>query len=46
MNTIIEDIEKQIKGLKARATKENVGVVSEIGDGIARIEGLSEVKAS
>src|SRR3990167_8994182 len=46
MNTIIEDIEKQIKGLKIKTSKQNVGVVSEIGDGIARIEGLSEVKAS
>ncbi len=43
---IIADIEKQIKGLQTKATKENVGTVTEVGDGIARIEGLSEVQSS
>lgn len=46
MNNIIEDIENQIRGLKISAQKQNVGVVSEIGDGVARIEGLSEVQYS
>lgn len=43
---IITDIEKQISGLKLKASKENVGVVTEVGDGIARIEGLSNVQSS
>ena len=46
MANLIEDIEKEIKGLKIKAQKENVGVVTEIGDGIARIQGLSDVQAS
>ncbi|MGI8889585.1 MAG: F0F1 ATP synthase subunit alpha [Chthoniobacterales bacterium] len=43
MSSILEDIETQIAGLKTSTTKSNVGVVREAGDGVARIEGLSEV---
>lgn len=46
MADIIEQIEDQLKDLKLRAKRENVGVVAEIGDGIARIEGLSDAKYS
>ena len=46
MSDVIANIEKQISGLKIKAAKENVGTVTEIGDGIARIEGLSDVQAS
>src|ERR1051326_7151497 len=45
MANIISDIEKEIKGLKLKATKQNVGIVTEIGDGVSRIEGLSDAKA-
>src|SRR5439155_6490599 len=43
MSSILEDIETQIAGLKTSTTKSNVGVVREAGDGVARIEGLSDV---
>src|ERR1700761_4956688 len=43
MSTILEDIETKIAGLKTSTTRTNVGVVRETGDGVARIEGLSEV---
>jgi F-type H+-transporting ATPase subunit alpha len=43
MSSILEEIETQIAGLKTSTTKSNVGVVREAGDGVARIEGLSEV---
>ncbi len=43
MSTILEEIEMQIAGLKTSTTKSNVGVVRETGDGVARIEGLSDV---
>ncbi len=46
MADFIAQIEKDIKNLKLTAEKQNVGVVSEVGDGIARIEGLSDVQAS
>jgi F-type H+-transporting ATPase subunit alpha len=36
------EIESQIIGAKAAAIKQNVGVIREIGDGVARIEGLSD----
>jgi F-type H+-transporting ATPase subunit alpha len=42
MSTILEEIETQIAGLKTSTTKSNVGVVRETGDGVARIEGLSD----
>ncbi|MBI2040356.1 F0F1 ATP synthase subunit alpha [Candidatus Microgenomates bacterium] len=43
---IITKIEQDIKGLKFKLQKQNVGVVSEVGDGVAKIEGLSDVQYS
>src|SRR4051812_41463716 len=43
MSSILEEIETKIEGLKTSTTKSNVGVVREAGDGVARIEGLSDV---
>src|SRR5882724_3636700 len=43
MSRILEEIETRIAGLKTSTTKSNVGVVRETGDGVARIEGLSDV---
>src|SRR4030081_741894 len=43
MSSILEEIETQIAGLKTSTSKSNVGVVRETGDGVARIEGLSDV---
>ncbi len=42
MATLLQEIEAQISGLKAGVTRQNVGVVREIGDGVARIEGLTD----
>ncbi|OGE64322.1 F0F1 ATP synthase subunit alpha [Candidatus Daviesbacteria bacterium RIFCSPLOWO2_02_FULL_36_7] len=46
MADLIKQIENDIKGLKLKAQKQNIGVVTEIGDGVARIEGLSDVQYS
>lgn len=46
MTNLTHEIENQIKGLKLKAQRQNVGVVTEIGDGVARIEGLSDVQSS
>src|SRR5437764_5352581 len=43
MSTILEEIETKIAGLKTSTTKSNIGVVRETDDGVARIEGLSDV---
>ncbi|MFA5926362.1 MAG: F0F1 ATP synthase subunit alpha [Parcubacteria group bacterium] len=43
---IVETLKKQISGFKAEAKSEKVGQVIEVGDGIARISGLSDVMAS
>jgi len=43
MADLLQEIEAQIAGAKATTAKQNVGVIREIGDGVARIEGLAEV---
>jgi F-type H+-transporting ATPase subunit alpha len=43
MSNILQELETQITGLKTSTMKSNVGVVREVGDGVARIEGLSDV---
>jgi F-type H+-transporting ATPase subunit alpha len=41
MAKLIEELEAQIAGAKT-AVKQNVGVIREVGDGIAKIDGLSD----
>ena len=43
MSNILQELESQISALKTTTVKSNVGIVREIGDGVARIEGLSDV---
>ena len=43
---IIEELKKQIAGFTADVKEETVGAVIQIGDGIARISGLSDVMMS
>src|SRR5688572_9559768 len=42
MADLVQEIEAQIVGAKAAAAKESVGVIREIGDGVARVEGLAD----
>src|ERR1051326_4434279 len=41
MSTLLQEIEAQIAGVKTTTAKQNVGTVREIGDGVAKIEGLT-----
>src|SRR6187399_1967922 len=43
MSSILQELESQISGLKTSTSKSNVGIVREVGDGVAKIEGLSGV---
>ena len=43
MSNILQELETQIAELKTAVTKSNVGVVRQIGDGVAKVEGLSDV---
>src|SRR3984885_10697152 len=43
MSTILQELEATISGLKTDTTRSNVGSVREVGDGVAKIEGLSDV---
>src|ERR1700758_4619608 len=42
MADLLKELEAQIAGLKTSTAKQNVGVIREIGDGVARVEGLTD----
>ena len=42
MADLLQEIEAQILGAKATVAKQNVGVIREVGDGVAKVEGLSD----
>src|SRR5260221_7653477 len=42
MSSILQEIEAQISGAKTSVAKQNVGVVRECSDGVAKIEGLTD----
>src|SRR5712672_1470683 len=42
MSTLLQEIEAPIAGVKTGAAKANVGVVRQISDGVAKIEGLTD----
>ncbi len=42
MSNLLQEIEAQIAGVKTAVAKQNVGVVREISDGVAKIEGLTD----
>ena len=43
MASLLQEIEEQIAGVKTAAIRRNVGVIREVGDGVARVEGLDDV---
>jgi F-type H+-transporting ATPase subunit alpha len=43
MSNLLQELESEIAGLKTSVAKSNVGTVRQIGDGVAKIEGLSDV---
>jgi len=43
MSNILQELEKEIANISSTIDKTNVGIVREIGDGVARVEGLSDV---
>src|SRR5690348_17199969 len=42
MADLLKELEAQIAGLKTSTARQSVGVIREIGDGVARVEGLSD----
>jgi F-type H+-transporting ATPase subunit alpha len=42
MANLLREIEAQIAGVKTAAARQNVGIIREIGDGVAKIEGLTD----
>jgi F-type H+/Na+-transporting ATPase subunit alpha len=43
MTDLVNDIEILIEGAKATMARQHVGVIREVGDGVARVEGLDDV---
>src|SRR6266576_1627486 len=43
MSTLVQEIEARIAGAKTAVARQHVGVIREIGDGVARVDGLSDV---
>src|SRR5437868_13223745 len=43
MSTLLQEIESKISGVKTTVGRQNVGAVREVGDGVAKIEGLTDV---
>jgi F-type H+-transporting ATPase subunit alpha len=43
MTDLVLEIEREIAGVKAATDRQSVGVIREIGDGVAKVEGLADV---
>jgi F-type H+-transporting ATPase subunit alpha len=43
MSSILQELEQQIAGITSSVEKSNVGTVRQVGDGVAKVEGLSDV---
>ena len=46
MSNLLQEIEAQIAGVKTEVNRQNVGVVRECSDGVAKIEGLTDCMAN
>jgi len=46
MSTLLQDIEAQIAQVKSGVTRQNIGLVREISDGVAKVEGLTDAMMS
>ncbi|MCF7675383.1 MAG: F0F1 ATP synthase subunit alpha, partial [Akkermansiaceae bacterium] len=42
MSSILQELERQIAGITSSVEKTNVGTVRQVGDGVAKVEGLSD----
>jgi F-type H+-transporting ATPase subunit alpha len=43
MSNVIDQIEQQIAKLSTKAVKKNTGTIRSVADGVARLDGLSDV---
>jgi F-type H+-transporting ATPase subunit alpha len=43
MSSILQELEQQIAGITSSVEKSNVGTVRQVGDGVCKVEGLSDV---
>jgi F-type H+-transporting ATPase subunit alpha len=43
MSTLVQELEARIAGARPAAIRQSIGIIREVGDGVARVEGLSDV---
>ena len=43
MSSVLQEIEERINNIQTAPRRENTGIVTEIGDGVAKIEGLDDL---
>src|ERR1700734_4106489 len=43
MSTVLEQIEQEIAKLSSKAIRKNTGTIRTLGDGVAKLDGLSDV---
>ncbi len=43
MSTLLQELEERIAGAQSTTSRQTVGVIREVGDGVARVEGLDDV---
>src|ERR1041385_8536822 len=43
MSTLVQELEQRIAAVRPAPIRQSVGVIREIGDGVARVEGLGDV---
>ena len=43
MSTIVEQIQQEIASLETKVVRKNTGAITNVADGVAKIDGLSEV---
>ncbi|WOO42281.1 F0F1 ATP synthase subunit alpha [Rubellicoccus peritrichatus] len=46
MSSVLEEIQKEIDKLETKTVKSNVGVITQLADGVAKLDGLSDVMYS
>ena len=44
MSSILQELESQINNVSTSVEKTNIGIVRETGDGVAKVEGLSDAQ--
>ena len=42
--SILQELEQEIANIESTVEKTNVGIIRDVGDGVAKVEGISDVQ--